>query len=246
MAVSSLVEHHLTLDGCVNLRDLGGYVTTHGKQTRPRTILRSDSLHALPVASQRELLQYGVRTIIDLRRPGEIAREPHVFANTAGVRYVHVPLVPDDRLLRGTDPATALHAMYALLLDTCQPHFRAVFEAILDNRVPLVIHCTAGKDRTGLVAALLLALVQVPDVTIAADYALSRRLLEPLLPTFRQELVAAGYVLPRDSWMLESSPETMLLTLGYLGRRYGGATGYARRIGLSHHQISQLQQRLID
>jgi protein-tyrosine phosphatase len=126
------------------------------------------------------------------------------------------------------------------------PRFRRALEAIAENPAPLVFHCTAGKDRTGLVAALLLGIARVAPVTIAADYALSSRYLTMMLPTFRQHLAIAGYDLDRDGWMLEAQPETMLQTLTYLDQRYGGAEGYAQRIGVAPQYIRELRRRLVE
>ncbi len=91
-----------------------------------------------------------------------------------------------------------------------------------------------------------LGIANVPPATIAADYALSNRYLAPVLDTLQRHAVQAGYGMPRDGWLLEARPETMLNTLAYLDRRYGGVGGYVRRIGLEEEQLRRLRARLVE
>ncbi len=88
-------QRHLKLAGCHNLRELGGYTTSDGKQIQWSTLLRSDSLHSLPLSSQQQLIDYGVRTIIDLRTPSEVKRKSYALSNTSEIEYFNLPLVED-------------------------------------------------------------------------------------------------------------------------------------------------------
>ena len=245
MQFPAVAERYLSIEGCANPRDIGGYPTANGNVTRTGVIFRGDSLHNLPPAGQQALLRHGVRTIIDLRHPTEVERAPHVFARVAGVQYLHLPLVNDEPGRALSSRTQALHVLYSLLLDGCQPQFRAVLHAIAIAPAPLVVHCTAGKDRTGLVIALILGLAGVPGMTIAADYAVSSRCLSPVLERLQQQVVLAGLKLPRDAWLLEARPETMVQTLASLDRRYGGIEGYVRRIGVAQADIDRIKTLVI-
>ena len=111
--LEQLVEQgkRLRLEGVHNLRDVGGYPTRDGRPTRSRALYRSDSLHRLAPEAQRTLLDdHGVRTIIDLRRAPELERSPNVFAGSAEVRYLHLPLIVEQ--LGGGEPAQSLEEMF--------------------------------------------------------------------------------------------------------------------------------------
>ena len=169
----------LAWEGCVNARDLGGYPTADGRETRWGAVVRSDSPAALTEAGRAALADYGVRAIVDLRLPTELADAPNPFAEPGdhGIAYTNVSFI---------DPAFAPDAVTTLADDYLQMldrYRRPVAEAItaVAQASPgaVLVHCAAGKDRTGLVAALLLGLVGVPAETIAADYAMTGEALRP-------------------------------------------------------------------
>ena len=162
-------ERHLPLDGTRNVRDVGGYATTTGRATRWRTLLRSDELTRIPEHAQQELLDLGLRQVIDLRWPEELERSPNVFVESPVVRYTSVPLLADD-----PTPFAGLAGMYLHVFDARAPQLADVARALLaDGGLPAIIGCAAGKDRTGVSIALLLDLVGVPTEAIVEDYALS-------------------------------------------------------------------------
>src|SRR5689334_7070320 len=114
-SAASTLSRHLRLAGTYNLRDIGGYCTLDGRTTRWRTFFRSDSLHRVPPMVQTTLLNYGVRTIIDLRRSDELHLAPNVFANSSDVMYHHVSLLADSLPERKTAPRS-LPDVYRLIL----------------------------------------------------------------------------------------------------------------------------------
>ncbi|MCX6023776.1 MAG: tyrosine-protein phosphatase, partial [Chloroflexi bacterium] len=129
--LEQLIEQgkRLRWEGVHNLRDVGGYPTRDGRPTRSRVLYRSDSLHKLAPEAQRTLLDdHGVRTIIDLRRAPELERSPNVFAESAEVRYLHLPLIVEQ--LGGGEPAQSLEEMFRRLLDHHQPQIAAVLRAL--------------------------------------------------------------------------------------------------------------------
>jgi protein-tyrosine phosphatase len=239
---------HFALEGAYNVRDIGGYVTTDGRRTRWRTLLRSDSLHRLSAADQAALLAAGVRTMIDLRRPAEVHGEPSVFRASDAVAYYHLPLINDTGGDGAGAPLPALVTIYPRILDTAQEQLAQVLRALAQpGALPALVHCTAGKDRTGLVVALLLGIAGVPASTIAADYALSATYLDERFRTeVRERALAAGLDWDAYQQLLSCPPELMLDTLVYLEERYGGLYHYVRAIGLMEAEVDSLREALTE
>lgn len=167
----------LDIPGSYNLRELGGYPAAHGR-TLYRRFLRSGSLRDLTAAGNRQLYNYGVRAILDLRGKGEVAVDQDALARRGDVSFRNVELyafdMSDPKLDRGDDEGGYLAAGYFTMLANHEA-VREIFEylgAMRDNRC-LLFHCSAGMDRTGVVAMLVLGLVGVPREVIVADYAYS-------------------------------------------------------------------------
>lgn len=233
------------MEGCYNLRDIGGYTTTDGRLTRWGTLLRADGLHNLTPASQEKLLGYAIRTIIDLRRPAELEAAPNVFAKSPVLTYLNISLIEDEGLAH-TLPG--LVEIYKDMLDNSQAQFKLIFDTmLLPDSFPVLVHCAAGKDRTGLVIALLLGLANVPAETITADYALSAECLNPLFSRFREQFKGASPDADMRNYekLLASEPEMMLETLEYLDVKYGGAYQYLTNLGFDSAQLNELRNKLI-
>jgi protein-tyrosine phosphatase len=227
---------HLPLDGTRNVRDVGGYPAGPGRQTRWRTLLRSDELTRLPDHAQQQLLDLGLRQVIDLRWPNELESSPNVFRRSPAVRYRSLPLLADD-----PTPHVGLGGMYRHVFDERASQLADVVRALLDaDGVPAIIGCAAGKDRTGVTVALLLDLVGVPTDQIVEDYALSAGFFAS--PVTRVE---------RDDWrheplVVDSPPELMAGALEHLDREYGGARALLRREGVSHGELDRLVDLLTE
>ncbi|HEY3191034.1 MAG TPA: tyrosine-protein phosphatase, partial [Solirubrobacteraceae bacterium] len=189
---------------------------------------------------------YGVRTIVDLRNVEEHDVDPPPYGtNTAPdavPRYLSVPLfdLDDGETLARLDWTRSRYGdSYCALLDGFRRNVAAILRAVVgapDGGV--LIHCHAGKDRTGVVVAVLLALAGVPKDTIVADYALSQRVLWPRWEVDRGE----APTLPPP----HAPPEAMAAVLDWLAREHGGAEGYARAIGLDDAEIERLRERLVE
>jgi protein-tyrosine phosphatase len=246
MSKVELPVRRIELEGCYNLRDIGGYATSDGRLTRWRTVFRSDGLHRLPQASQARLLGYSIRTIIDLRRSTELEISPNVLAQSTGLRYRNISLVEDEKLAQNL---LHLVELYKGMLDNSQAQFKLLFESLLvPGSFPLLIHCTAGKDRTGLVIALLLSLANVPAETIAADYALSSVYLTPLFEHIREQLIQANPAMDLSGFekVMAANPEMMLETLEYLESKYGGIRPYLAGLGFTNEQLDYLRDCLTE
>ena len=165
-------DRHLPLPGTRNLRDVGGYPAAGGRQTRWRTLLRTDSLDRLPDSSQEALVALGLRQVIDLRWPSELEEAPSVFPASDHVTYTNIPLLADD-----PTPEVGLAGLYRHIFDERAPQLVEVIRALLEpDGAPAVIGCAAGKDRTGVAIAIILAVCGVPRDLIVDDYALSAAL----------------------------------------------------------------------
>lgn len=238
---ASVFQRHLPLEGSYNIRDIGGYATVDGYQTRWKKILRSDSLHRLTPESQQALIDYGVKTIIDLRYTSEVQQKPSVFAESSKIKYVNIPLFGDE-LLERLKPLNNQAEQYYVWLDSCQEQFRTILETIIQSlSSPVLIHCTGGKDRTGLTIALLLSVANLPVNTIVEDFVVSGDYLAPMFAPFLPKARELGY-----AYMFECRAETLLDTFKYLGQKYGEAIGYLQTIGLTNEQIDYLRSLLVE
>jgi protein tyrosine/serine phosphatase len=179
------IERHLNWDGCFNVRDLGGLATCNGRWTRSGGLIRTDGLDRLTRAGWAALQAHGVRTVIDLRNDDEIESMPDVAPRPAGLTTVQVPLddIADTEFWQDcwNNELDGTPLYYQLFLDRkperCAAAVRAVARAAAGG---VVFHCGAGRDRTGLVSLLLLALVGVVPEEIAADYDMSNPRLGPM------------------------------------------------------------------
>ncbi|HEX3843624.1 MAG TPA: tyrosine-protein phosphatase [Steroidobacteraceae bacterium] len=225
----------------LNARDLGGHRTVDGAMTRRRSLLRADDLAQLSPAGLQALADYGVGTVLDLRWPEEIAAAPSpVPRQVPGVRYVSVSLLAESPAGWGAlGGHCAKEQWKCTVLERLRPQLSETLAVIAAaDPAPLLFHCVAGKDRTGVIAALLLTLAEVVPSAIAADYAASsENLREAYLHRYRDGDPAAIVEAVR-------CPEEALYNmLDYLDRA-GGIRPYLRGIGLSEAQIGRLRARL--
>jgi protein-tyrosine phosphatase len=239
------LARHLHLEGAYNVRDVGGYLTTDGRITRWRRLLRADGLHRLSEGAQRTLLATGLRTIIDLRRPREAEQQPNVFATATTVRYRHLPLY---QVVVGDRAERTLGEIYRWVIDECQPQIAAVIRLLAEpDALPGLVHCTAGKDRTGVIVALLLGAVNVPHETIVADYTVSAENLRgEFTEATRQRVVAAGLDWENYQRLLISPAEFMHDLLAHLDTHYGGIQQYLRTIGIDGEELAILRDMLTE
>jgi protein-tyrosine phosphatase len=242
----------LAWDGCLNVRDLGGLPTEDGRRTRPGTVVRSDNVRALTDAGWRSLADHGVQRIVDLRWPEELAEDQPrdvdievVHISVLGESYDREYVAELDAHLAAVDDVADHYAWsYVDFLERYRDRFGSAFAAVADTEGAVVVHCMGGKDRTGLVAALMLRLAGVDRETIGADYALSSANLAPATARW---LDAAANDDERDKReKLSHTPaEGMVRTLEEIERRYGDVAAYLRAAGLTERQIERLRDRLV-
>ena len=242
-------------EACYNARDLGGYATADGGRTRWGAFVRADNMSRLTPAGQSALIDYGVRTIIDLRGASELTIDVNPFATSSDDPYhpvyLNLPLgLGADRAgIRAVEAAAegddgSLLELGRQVLDHYWRGIAGIMRAIAAAPEGAVLfHCHAGKDRTGLVAALLLALAGVPNATIVEDYALSQVCLRPI---FEQRLGQEPDPVRRErlARMIGAAPETMLGVLAHLDARHGGAERYLRAAGVADRDLERLRRRI--
>ncbi len=247
-ATSGTIERRIMLEGAFNFRDLGGYLTVDGRMVRWRRVYRADALDQLTSADIVVLNNLGLRTVVDLRSHTEVRRAPHPFTEGL-VRYRHTPLAigfePDPY---GASPAPEQTAeqLYRTMLDMGGEAIRALFEELAEPAaLPLVFHCTAGKDRTGVAAALVLRALGVPDDLVAADYALSQRHMAPIIARLRHAREAHGLPTPMSTAMIEARAELLGIALRHLDEAYGGTHAYLRHIGVDEATVARLREHML-
>ena len=235
-------RRHLKLAGTYNFRDVGGYPTHTGGTTRWRTLFRSDSPHRLSEPDRATLIEGGLRTAIDLRQSEELAEASNVFAASAQVCYRHLPLLNDTPSMPEVLPT--LVEIYRRIVDDRGDQVGAVLAALAaPGGLPAVVNCTAGKDRTGLITALVLGLAGVPEEVIVADYALSGACLAGVyLDEARERAEAQGF---SYDLLVLCDPDFMRATLAHLKARYGGIEAYARATGLGDAEIDRLRRAMV-
>ena len=218
-AAGASPRRHLPVPGTLNFRDAGGYPTADGGVIAWRRLFRSDGLHRLGQGAASQLGALGLRTVVDLRTSAEtqIAPSPLDDLAAGGALTMHVSLIGED-------------------LDALPPDLEEIYDFIVDRRgsaiaaairslarpggLPGLVHCTAGKDRTGIVVAFALAAVGVPDQIIAADYALSGLYLDPQhTPTIGRVQEGTGLGDRLTAALLASPAELMLRVLTRAKRR---------------------------
>jgi protein-tyrosine phosphatase len=234
---------HLRLDGTYNLRDVGGYPTNAGGSVAWRTLFRSDSLHRLNSHGLAGLARLNLRTIVDLRADVEVEQRPSGLAGLPA-RIVRAPIVRDPA---GLPPLTDLDAEYRYMIDECgDPIGAAVRELCAAGALPALVHCAAGQDRTGIVIALVLAVLGVADELIGADYSLSLLYLDPDNTAVPGRLKATG---PGDNVTAEllSSQASPILNVLAWARAAGGGSvsGYLIAHGVGAPHLAALRSALV-
>jgi hypothetical protein len=239
------MDRLIALEGAFNFRDLGGYPTVDGRQTRWRRLFRSDTLSELSAEDLALLADLGVATVIDLRTPAEVERDGRVAAD---VHYVnHSLLRQESGESVGAPEHDDMGERYLWYLEH-NPEAVVVSLELLarEERYPAVFHCTAGKDRTGVLAALVLSLLGVPPSVVVADYVITAERLPLIMARLAEHPVYGPRVgqLPASRYGVVA--ESMEGFLSGLDARYGGAVGWAASVGLGDDFLDGLAARLLD
>jgi protein tyrosine/serine phosphatase len=251
----------IELEGAVNVRDVGGLPAGDGGQTVPGRLLRADNLQHLTAADITRLVRdIGVTTVIDLRSSAELESEgPAPLQAVPGVRHVHHAVIPElgsatdavaeALLLRREqrksrfpdDPACGYYLGY---LEDRPDQVVAAVRSIAQDEGTALVHCAAGKDRTGVVVALALTASGVRPEAVVADYAATGQRIEAILDRLRRSPTYAADIdsVPADAH--QARPQTMTAFLRELDSRYGGATQWLTEHGLTGPELTRLRAKL--
>lgn len=226
----------LPMSGCFNFRDLGGYPTHDGQKVRWRRLFRADGLGKLSYEDHWTLSGLGLATVIDLRCLGEVVERGR-FAATSDVSYHHLPMTRtmpgNEDLAAWNDPVFVAARYLRMLLEGAETVTRVIELLVELPSYPAVFHCSAGKDRTGVLAAVVLGMLGVPDTIITGDYMLSRGAMGQMLAWMREEHPDAGDALERyTSVLLSVEPESMQGFLDGIRCEFGSFEGLARALGV--------------
>ncbi len=205
---------NLEFEGCVNFRDLGGYRTSDGRTVAWRRLFRADGLNKLTPADKAQLIDLGLSTVIDLRTLDEAEQRGSFPVDDVPVRYVALPLtdvLPATEELPDWKEAAYVATRYGAMVSEGGPVLTTAIDVLgSSGALPAIVHCSAGKDRTGVLSALILAFLGVPDETIIEDYALSALAMERLLERLKAEYPeAVDQVEKFAPAILHVVPETM-------------------------------------
>jgi protein-tyrosine phosphatase len=247
---------HVAFEACFNFRDLGGYENRDGRRVRWNRLYRSDTLHRLTPADVEQFDALGLRTVIDLRSATEIDDHGRLATASGHVAWHHVPMLDNVKLEpRDLSEVDALVAQplapgegYVRIVEQFGGSLALAFELLSDDdALPAVFHCTAGRDRTGIVAALLLDLLGVPDDVIAADYVLTERAsarstawIEANEPAFAAYLAQ----FPPERRMVRA--ETILGFLEGVRTTYGSVPAFLAALGIQEDRLGVLRAQLLE
>ena len=252
----------IDLEGAVNVRDVGGLPTVDGRSTRPGVLLRADNLQGLTPADVARLTgELGVRTVLDLRTGREVEQEgPGPLRSTAVVHH-HVSLIPEppgepaeqeiDRAVphradrAGASP-TDMTGYYVGYLQDRPDGIAHALQLLADPATgPAVVHCAAGKDRTGVVVALALSLAGVHRDAVVADYARSAERIDGVLARLRATRTYGPSLADTSADALRPEAGSMERFLDHVDREYGGPHGLAMAIGVPEEAVARLGARLV-
>lgn len=234
----------LAIEIAHNVRHLGGYAAANGRTTN-ESIIRSASLHRLTTNGLGTLADAGVEVIVDLRSTVERERDVTPDGAAFGIQQVHAPVFEQDASPAGLGAEFKGYGpVYISMLETGTAAYRRLFEAIAETDGGLVFHCAAGKDRTGVAAALLLDLAGVEEAAIIEDFSISATLLQPAFSEWLPKMAERGISEEKARGLMSSEPEYMTTFLAHLRRRHGNAEGYLRGIGVDPLKIDAVRQRI--
>ncbi|MDR2565575.1 MAG: tyrosine-protein phosphatase [Bifidobacteriaceae bacterium] len=235
----------LGVPGTYNFRDVGGYPVAGGGATRPGVLFRSDSLDGLTPAGRRALHELGVRSVIDLRSAEEVAAAPDPLSGL-GLEIRRLPLFGAADPTRGAVGPDRLEDIYWHMLEQAGTRIAEAVGQIALGPAPALVHCTAGKDRTGVVVGLALDAIGVERASIVTDYAASEAnlagdWLAAAVARSGSARTQLGGLTP--AW-LTSPAWLMTALLERVDQSHGGAAAYLRAHGLAPVELAALAERL--
>jgi protein-tyrosine phosphatase len=249
-ALAGVPERTIAFEAVFNFRDLGGYPAEPGRMVRWRRLFRADGLHRLRPEEGEQFRALGIATVIDLRTDEEVTQRGRFPTEVAHVDFHHLPMFdvePDWHAAGDVEAPDYMANRYVEMLETGQ---RSVAETLsllaIPSSYPLVFHCAAGKDRTGITAAVVLALLGVQDELIADDYALSHEAMSRMnawAEVHTPEVMERIAAYPPAVGGAQAG--TMAHFLAQVRQRHGSVEGLARDIGVDAQTIDSVRHNLL-
>lgn len=265
----------IPLEGSPNFRDLGGYETTDGHFVRWGLIYRSGALNKLTQHDFTYLSKLGIHAVCDFRTPQENVTAPEIWVPGSDVEHISLPIPPRANKDEKTTPQAFLASNpsldeirnwmainYDSLAFSTADQYKKLFAQLEEERLPLLYHCAAGKDRTGAFSAFLLLILGVPEKTVLADYELTNTFLQiPLLTEVRADAQKDANPNPalntapmhgqltQKQWQVTmvSDPEYLKGMLRHIEQRFGSFDNYRRAVlGLSDQDVEKLRAQLLE
>ncbi len=262
-------ETRVPIPGTTNVRDLGGYPARPGTRIRARRLYRSEAL--VPPGSTAKTGQWadenraayealGLKTVIDLRAPNEIASGRSVWHEASGARLVHLPINEGGegdqtdfvhQMRAGTLRSFGAEDLARYYASTVRARART-FGKILEElaapaALPALVHCTAGKDRTGILVALLLEVLGTPRETVVSDYALTGIFRPNRVAAYADILGASGIEPAAVSALFDTPPATMRSLLGGIDAEFGSVRAFLHeRAGVDAGAMDRLAEELLE
>ena len=235
------MQRRYLTENIVNCRDLGGYPTADGKVTVFGRALRCGIINVPTEMDMKILADYGIKTVIDLRGNSEKADMPDIFESLPDYRYHHISLLETNPIF--SKNCTDMCGMYILSLTEYSENYAAALRTVSNLKEPFMFHCFAGKDRTGLLAAMLLSAAGVSREDIIADYQVSFTYFKP---AYEREIKAdSGVIWEKNPAKFYSDPSVMERILDYFENTFGSIKGYFKKIGLSDDEIERISTVLL-
>jgi protein-tyrosine phosphatase len=232
------------LSGLFNFRDIGGYATADGGQTRWGRVFRSDSVHRLTQADLEQVRPLGIRTLLDLRSGREIEEAgPGLIHSEPGIEVVHIPFGRIGEEAAPEWQQLTLAQLYTGIVREAAESLARVMTTLAATDQPAVVHCAAGKDRTGMSIALLLRLLGVPDETVMQDYLLTGSNFAELLERMPPETLARLGEFPEELMRVDAT--VMSATLAIIDDEFGSTEAFLIEYGASAEHIARLRDRLV-
>ena len=240
----------LPLEGCFNFRDLGGYATASGRKVKPGMLFRSDALQHLTAQDAKYVREtLGLATVVDFRNTHEVARDGRSDAAIPWVNYFNEPVLEERGTITATgeeDPAERLTDMYLWALRNGGAHYGGAFTAVAAvENLPAVFHCSAGKDRAGIFASLILGLLGVNEETIIEDYLVTNEKVALIINRLSSRPGNEHMqTIPVDFFRAQAP--AMEAVLGEIRAVHGDAAGFFQAHGVDQASIDDFRAHLLE
>jgi protein-tyrosine phosphatase len=241
----------VALTGVFNFRDLGGYGAADGRTIRWHTLFRADGLDRLTPADVEVLRPFGLRTVVDLRMAHELDERGHFPVHTYPVTFHNLSVMDrswdrEQAAASPQAPAEFLHERYTEMLLEAGPRYAEALRLLAaTDAMPAVFHCAAGKDRTGLLAMLVLGALGVAHDDIVEDYALSSTTFESFRTAAANDPAVAEGLAQIPQIMFAADPMAMSMVLGDIESAHGSVREYVRTLGVDDAALAELERQLL-